>query len=52
MNGFWGADAEALRTMGAVCARRAELLDELEGRLSAVISLASSFLTVIKAGSR
>src|SRR5690606_24214682 len=29
--------AEALRTMGAVCARRAELLDELEGRLSAVI---------------
>ena len=37
MNGFWGADAEALRTMGAVCARRAELLDELEGRLSAVI---------------
>lgn len=37
MNGFWGADAEALRTMGAFCARRAELLDELEGRLSAVI---------------
>ncbi|MGP5259779.1 hypothetical protein ACTXMW_06665 [Brachybacterium paraconglomeratum] len=37
MNGFWGADAEALRTMGMVCARRAELLDELEGRLSAVI---------------
>ncbi|WP_062946467.1 hypothetical protein [Brachybacterium sp. sponge] len=37
MNGFWGADAEALRTMGAVCARRGELLDELEGRLSAVI---------------
>lgn len=37
MNGFWGADAEALRTMGAVCARRAELLDELEGRLTAVI---------------
>lgn len=37
MNGFWGADAEALRTMGAFCARRGELLDELEGRLSAVI---------------
>ncbi len=37
MNGFWGADTEALRTMGAVCARRADVLDELEGRLSATL---------------
>jgi hypothetical protein len=37
MNGFWGADTDALRTMGSVCARRADLLDELEGMLSATI---------------
>ncbi len=37
MNAFWGADADALRTLGAVCARRSELLADLESRLSATI---------------
>lgn len=37
MNGFWGADTEALRTMGDVLQRRANLLSDLEGRLSSTI---------------
>jgi hypothetical protein len=37
MNGFWGADTEALRTMGAVCARRADALSDLERMLSSTI---------------
>ena len=37
MNGFWGADTEALRTMGAVLSRRATALADLESALSATI---------------
>lgn len=37
MNGFWGADTEALRTMGAVCTRRADALADLEHLLSSTI---------------
>lgn len=37
MNGFWGADTEALRTMGTVCSRRAEALADLETLLTSTI---------------
>lgn len=37
MNGFWGADTEALRTMSAVLVRRAQVLGELEGTLASTI---------------
>lgn len=37
MNALWGADTDALRTLGAVCARRSELLADLESRLSATL---------------
>lgn len=37
MNGFWGADTEALRAMGTVCTRRADALAGLEGMLSSTI---------------
>ena len=37
MNAFMGADTEALRTMGTVCARRAELLADLVTHLAATV---------------
>lgn len=37
MNGFWGADTEALRTMGTVYSRRAEALADLETLLTSTI---------------
>lgn len=37
MNGFWGADTDALRTMGTVLARRANALSDLEGMLASTI---------------
>ena len=37
MNGFWGADTEALRTMGTVRSRRAEALADLETLLTSTI---------------
>jgi hypothetical protein len=40
MNGFWGADVDALRTIGLLCLRRADLLDEIETTLSATIDRA------------
>jgi hypothetical protein len=40
MNGFWGADVDALRTIGLLCLRRADLLDEIEATLSATIDSA------------
>ncbi|GAA1491062.1 WXG100 family type VII secretion target [Brachybacterium sacelli] len=38
MSGFWGADTEALRSMGSVYVRRAEVLADLESRLTSSIS--------------
>lgn len=37
MNGFWGADTEALRSMGSAKVRRAEVLADLESRLASSI---------------
>ncbi|MGO1259956.1 MAG: hypothetical protein ACTMII_13470 [Brachybacterium sp.] len=37
MNAFWGADTEALRTMGTVYSRRAEALADLEALLTSSI---------------
>ena len=37
MNGFWGADTDALRTMSTVLARRARALGELEGMLASAV---------------
>lgn len=37
MNGFWGADTEALRSVGSVYVRRAELLSDLETSLGSLI---------------
>ena len=37
MSGFWGADTEALRSMGAASVRRAETLADLESMLASRI---------------
>ena len=37
MSGFWGADSEALRSLGSACVRRAEMLADLESMLASGI---------------